>query len=339
MRILNLMLAKGRGGLETMAVRYHQALLAAGHEAMSLGHPQGELARLTAPFAPIVSHFSHDPLAALAVRRHVSQFQPDLILCHGNRAIATAVHPLSGGAGKTVAIVHNFRFKRDIARARAALTVSRAVRDALHKAHPLLKIFDMPNFAPLEARPVKPAPKGVPVIGALGRLHVNKGFDILLEAVAELVRGGREVRVRIAGDGPEKVALEAQTTALGLNDRVEFCGWVDSPADYLSGLDLFVLSSRVEPFGLVVTEAMAAGVPVVSFDIDGPREILQPTGSAPLGGLCAAQDAGDLAQAINAAIDDWPATLARAEAARMAALETYGQDAGAARLSQILSSL
>ncbi len=339
MRILNLMLAKGRGGLETMAVRYHQALSAGGHEVMSLGHPQGELARLTTPFAPIVSHFSHDPLAALAVRRHISRFQPDLILCHGNRAIATAVHPICGGAGKTLAVVHNFRFKRDIARARAALTVSRAVRDALHTAHPSLTIFDMPNFAPLEARAVKPAPTDVPVIGALGRLHVNKGFDILLEAAAELVRGGREVRLRIAGDGPEKAALEAQTAAMGLNDRVEFCGWVDSPADYLSGLDLFVLSSRVEPFGLVVTEAMAAGVPVVSFDIDGPREILQPAGSAPLGVLCVPQDSHALAEAITATMNDWPATLARAETARMAALETYGQDAGAARLSQILSSL
>ncbi|MDC7676260.1 glycosyltransferase [Asticcacaulis machinosus] len=339
MRIVNLMLAKGRGGLETMAVRYHHALRSAGHEVISLGHPQGELARLTTPFAAVSSHFSHDPLAAFTLRQRAAHFRPDLIIAHGNRAIATAVHPLSGRADKTVAVVHNFRFKRDIAKAHAALTVSCAVHNALHESHSRLKIFDMPNFAPLEARPVKPAPTGVPVIGALGRLHVNKGFDILLEAVAELVRGGREVRLRIAGDGPEKAALETQTAALGLSDRVEFCGWVDSPADYLSGLDLFVLASRVEPFGLVVTEAMSAGVPVVSFDIDGPREILQPSGSPAFGMLCAPQDPQALAQAIAITMNDWPATLARAETARTIALETYGQDAGAARLSQILSSL
>lgn len=339
MRIVNLMLAKGRGGLETMAVRYHHALSAAGHEVLSLGHPQGELARLTVPFAPVTSHFSHDPLAAFSLRRAVAALRADLILCHGNRAIATAVHPLSGGAGKAIAVVHNFRFKRDIAKARAALTVSRAVHDALHTAHPTLAIYDMPNFAPLETRPVKPAPTGVPVIGSLGRLHVNKGFDIFLETVAELVRNGHDVRLRLAGDGPENAALKAQTVALGLSDRIEFCGWVDNPADYLSSLDLFVLSSRVEPFGLVVTEAMAAGVPVVSFDIDGPREILQPKGSEPLATLCPPHDAPALAQAITTVTDNWPAALARAEIARATALNTYGQAAGATRLSQILSSL
>lgn len=175
MRILNLMLAKGRGGLETMAVRYHQALIAQGHTTLSLGHPDGELARQAGDdFRPLISHFSHDPLAALGLRKAIADFRPDLILCHGNRAIQTGVHPLSGGAKTTIAVVHNFRFKRDIAKARAALTVSRAVHDALHTEHPAFAIYDMPNFAPLEARPVKPAPEGTPVIGALGRLHVNK---------------------------------------------------------------------------------------------------------------------------------------------------------------------
>lgn len=338
MRILNLMLARGRGGLETMAVRYHAALIAEGHDTLSLGHPDGELARHADRFLPLVSHFSHDPLAALTLRRIMAEFKPDLILCHGNRAIQTSVHPLSGGAGKTIAVVHNFRFKRDIARARGALAVSRAVHDALHSAHPDLTVHDMPNFGPLEVRPVKAAPDDTPLIGALGRLHVNKGFDILLEAAAILKANGQDFRLKIAGDGPEKAALQSRVETLGLGEQVELCGWVDAPADYLSGLDLFILPSRVEPFGLVVTEAMAAGVPVVSSDIDGPRDILKPDGQPALGTLCPAEDPQALASAITTAITDWPLTLLRARTAHVKVLETYSQSAGAARLSQILSS-
>lgn len=122
----------------------------------------------------------------------------------------------------------------------------------------------------------------------------------------------------------------------GVSDRVHFAGWIEEPADYLHGLDLFVLPSRVEPFGLVVAESMAAGVPVVATDIDGPKEILQ---HGALGQLCAAEDPEGLAAAIALALSDWKTTLEKARAAQSHALSQFSLEAGQARLVKTLEQI
>jgi len=333
MRILNIMLAHVKGGVETMSLRYHEALRQTGIEVVSAGHSDGELARGLPPeqFRAVNAIVNHDPLAALRIRALARDFRPDLVLTHGNRATGICLLPFVGTADKTVQVVHNFRHKGQLGRARAAICVSRSVHDSVRAANPGLPVFEVPNFGPLSERPVKPAPKGVPVIGTLGRLHVNKGLDVMLRALALLP----DIRLRIAGDGPERAALETLTAELNVADRVDFCGWVQA-ADYLHGLDLFVLSSRVEPFGLVVTEAMAAGVPVVATRIDGPREILL---DGQLGVLCDNGNPEALATAVRTTIGDWPAALKRAVTAQHYALTHFSLEAGARRLSVVVAEI
>ena len=170
------------------------------------------------------------------------------------------------------------------------------MKQDVERTYPVLATHLMENFVPLAERPVKAPPEGIPVIGALGRLHVNKGFDILLQAAALLRERGMPVKLQIAGDGPEAGTLRTLAARLGLQaEDLTFTGWVTGPADYLAKLDLFVLPSRVEPFGLVVVEAMAAGVPVIASDIDGPRTILK---SGELGAMVAPEDPSALADAI-----------------------------------------
>lgn len=333
MPIINLMTAKGRGGLEIMALRYHEALEAEGFDVLSIGHPEGVLAGLRA-FQPLKTGFSHDPLAALRFRSMARKHQADCVIAHGNRAIALATHGWSGYAERTLAVVHNFRFKRELAKVREALCVSDAVLGAVQRAHPALAARVVEDFVPLVARAVKPAPEAVPVVGVLGRLHVNKGFDIMLEAVARLRDEGVRVTLRIAGDGPEKDTLKAQAARLGLGpEQVEFAGWVSPVEDFLAQVDVFVLPSRVEPFGLVVAEAMAAGVPVIASDIDGPKTILK-TGQ--LGLMVPPENPEALAEALRAVFADWPVALERARQAQAHALETYDQRAGQARLKAMM---
>jgi len=335
-RILNLMLAKGRGGLESMAVRYHEALAAEGFEVLSVGHPKGVLAEKIKPaqFAALRSGFTGDPLAALRLKAIARRFGADLVVAHGNRAIALAGHGLSGLAGITAGVVHNFRFKPALARVRAAIAVSPAVLEAVQARYPQLAAHLLENFTPLVMRPVKNFPLDAPRIGALGRLHVNKGFDVLIRATGVLRDRGVEASLVIAGDGPEKEALERLIADLKLNDRVSLLGWIEPPDDFLAGLDVFVLSSRVEPFGLVVAEAMAAGAPVVSTRIDGPRHIL---GDGALAQMVAPEDAEALADALVAVMGDWPAVLDRACHAQAHALETYGLLAGRTRLRVLIN--
>ena len=336
MRVLNLMMGKSRGGLEAMALRYHEALQAAGFDVLSAGHPQGMLAGLS-DFRPLTTRFSQDPFSALKLKAIANRFRADLVIVHGNRALFVAAHPWAGLAGKTLAVVHNFRAKATLAKVRGALCVSPAVKQDVEQTYPALAAHLMENFLPLAQKPVKAPPEGLPVVGALGRLHVNKGFDILLQAAALLRERGKPVKLQIAGDGPEEGNIRTLAARLGFGtEDLTFTGWVTGPADYLAKLDLFVLPSRVEPFGLVVVEAMAAGVPVISSDIDGPRTILK---SGELGVMVPPENPSALADAIAAALADWPRALERARKAQAQALEIYDQAAGQRRLTALLQEL
>ncbi|MDI7775501.1 glycosyltransferase [Asticcacaulis sp. EMRT-3] len=338
MRILNIMLAQVRGGVETMSLRYHEAMKPAGIEVLSLGHPEGVLGQNLPPddFRPVRALINHDPLAALTIRRIAREVRPDLILTHGNRATGICLLPCLGTARRTVQVVHNFRHKGQSGHLRAAICVSASVHDSVRRAHPNLPIYDLANFGPLSDRPVKPAPQGTVVLGTLGRLHVNKGIDIMIRALASLRARGLDVRLRIGGDGPLKDEMVALVRLLGLEHRVDFDGWVSRAADYLHALDLFVLPSRVEPFGLVVAESMAAGVPIVATDIDGPKEILL---DGVLGVLSPKDDPDALAFAIATALSDWPATLKKARAAQTYALTHFSLDAGKRRLVETLNQI
>jgi len=342
MRIVNIMLAEVRGGVETMALRYHQVLRRAGFEVLSLGHPRGIFAEAVAAgtmaadqFVPVHALVNHDPRAAWRLRAVDRRFRPDVVLAHGNRPTGIALLPFVGTAGKTVQVAHNFRHKAQVGRVAAAIAVSRAVRDSLRAAYPALPVFEGLNFGPLTAAPVKAPPRGVPVLGTLGRLHRNKGIDVLLHAVARLKARGVAAQVRIAGDGPEMARLRTLAAALGLGETVDFAGWV-KPDAYLPALDLFVLPSRVEPFGLVVAEAMAAGVPVVASRIDGPAEILM---DGELGRLAPPRDAAALADAIAEATQDWETTLAKAAAAQAHALDHFSLEAGERRLKAVMEQI
>lgn len=169
-------------------------------------------------------------------------------------------------------------------------------------------------------------PREVPVLVAAGRLEAQKRFDRLLEAVA-LVQARTPVRLALLGEGPLRPLLEAQAARLGIAGQVWFAGFQQNPWSYMAQGDLFVLSSDYEGFPLVVVEAMAAGVPVVSTACpSGPREMLQ--GGA-LGFLVEQLTAPALAEAILRALGDRAEARRRAELARAAAA-AYSAEAVAA---------
>jgi glycosyltransferase involved in cell wall biosynthesis len=106
-----------------------------------------------------------------------------------------------------------------------------------------------------------------PVIVSMGRLHRAKGFDILIDAFAEVVRSFEQAVLLIAGsDDGAKAELQERVARLALREKVFFVGELlgDDKVLFLSGADLFVLPSHSENFGNVYLEAMACGVPVVA---------------------------------------------------------------------------
>ncbi len=134
---------------------------------------------------------------------------------------------------------------------------------------------------------------------AIGRLHKQKGFDVLLRAVALRLP---DVHVTLLGEGSERAVLASLAEELGIASRVHLPGFVSDTAPYLAHADLFVLSSRWEGFGHVIVEAMAAGLPVVATDCPyGPADIIR---DGKTGLLVKPEDAESLASAIGRVLSD-----------------------------------
>jgi len=106
-------------------------------------------------------------------------------------------------------------------------------------------------------------------VGIVGRLVRQKGISTFLRAVAVVARARSDVVFPVVGDGPLRSALETEARELGIEDCVLFLGFRDDALALLKRLDVFLFTSEQEPFGLVLTEAMAAGVPIVALNLEG----------------------------------------------------------------------
>jgi len=143
---------------------------------------------------------------------------------------------------------------------------------------------------------------GSRVVLAVGRLHAQKGFDLLLEAFAQINRAAPDTRLLILGEGHERARLEAERGRLGLDEVAELPGFVPDPVPYMARSEVFVLSSRNEGLPSALIEALAAGTRVVAADCaHGPAEILE---GGRYGCLVRPGDVGALACAVLAALDE-----------------------------------
>ena len=123
---------------------------------------------------------------------------------------------------------------------------------------------------------VKKGANGASIINLLaaGRLTKQKGFDLLIEAIA--ICGDPRLRLTLLGEGPVRAELQRLTEEKGLTDQVRIVGFKKNPYPYVAQADVFVLSSRFEGFPNVVLDALACGTPVIATPAPGGvREILE----------------------------------------------------------------
>lgn len=162
----------------------------------------------------------------------------------------------------------------------------------------------------------------------LGRLHAQKGVDVLLRAMARIVPPDDKIHVVIAGDGPERSRLEKLAVNLHLDGLVEFVGMVDEPQRQMADADLLVLPSLAEGLSNVLLEAMSAGLAVVASDIEANRQLIEDGIS---GRLFAGGDVDDLTRVISALIDDPTRREALGANARASVEERYSIERVASR--------
>jgi glycosyltransferase involved in cell wall biosynthesis len=199
-------------------------------------------------------------------------------------------------------------------RADAVVAVSDGVADDLarrlrvprSRIHVVPNPIVTPDLADLARRRVDPtsfAAGAVPVILGVGRLTMQKRFDLLIEAFAR-VRRRHDARLMILGEGEDRPQLEALIRQLGLEQQVALPGFVANPFAYMARARVFVLSSAWEGLPGVLIQALACGTAVVATDCDsGPREILQ---GGRLGRLVPVGDVAALADAISSTLDEPP---------------------------------
>jgi glycosyltransferase involved in cell wall biosynthesis len=150
----------------------------------------------------------------------------------------------------------------------------------------------VPEFeiAPLPRRSVGP------VVGSLGRIELQKGFDVLVRTLPELPG----VTAVVVGDGSERTRVIELAEDLGVADRLVLPGWSNEARRHLTTFDVFVLPSRFEGLSLAVLEAMHAGLAVVATDVDGMSEAVI---HGETGLLVPVDDADALAAAIRRLLD------------------------------------
>ncbi|MEQ8318792.1 MAG: glycosyltransferase [Rhodospirillales bacterium] len=303
MKVLQAMAGAEFGGAEAFFVRLCIGLHKAGLDQKVIIRENPARAKLLrdAGIEPVQLAFGgrFDFATPRAMKREINAFKPDVVLTWMNRASHMCpkgdfVHAARQGGYYDLKYYancdHLIGNTHDI------------VEYLVEHGWPGEKAHYLPNFVsdtrgtPLD-RGKFYTPKGVPLIVALGRLHENKAFDVLLRALARVLNA----YLWLAGEGPLKDDLIKLAEELAIKPRVRFLGWRDDTADLLSSADLFVCPSRHEPLGNVVIEAWAQGLPVVAADSMGPGTLIE---NMETGILVPVDDEILMARAIRGVIDD-----------------------------------
>jgi len=225
------------------------------------------------------------PAAVIRLARAIGQIEPDVFHAHLPWPAACRRGLFAATVARVPAVVATAHLYLPVAdllnRAAVRLTrVDRYVAVSEAVAHGLwdlgidrrrIRVIHNAGAAALDGGKVIPErrpPDGRPTIAAVGRLTEQKGYPVLLEALAGLP----DVSLLVAGDGPLRPKLEEMVRRLDLADRVEFLGNVDDVTAVLARAHLFVLTSLNEGLPLVVVEAMRAGLPVVATRVGGTPE-------------------------------------------------------------------
>lgn len=191
--------------------------------------------------------------------------------------------------------------------------------------------------AVFEPRPFRVHPSPFEIV-CVGRLAPVKAQLVLVDAVDRLVARGRDVRLRLVGDGPDRKRLERRVEALGLGGAVVFEGWQnqDRVREIYRGADAFALASFAEGVPVVLMEAMATEIPCVSTRITGVPELIE---DGVDGLLVAPADAAELALALEGLIDDPELRLRIGRAGRRRVLEQYDLEANVEVLARLFRGL
>lgn len=311
MRILQVIAGAKFGGAEAFFVRLVVALRRAGlnqRVVIRKNKIRAEILR-QGGIEPVELRFGGrlDILTRMGLKREITSFSPDIVMTWMNRASSMCpkgnfIHVARLGGYYQLKFYQNCNH---------LIGNTKDIVDYLvDNGWPIDQAHYLPNFVsgnpavPL-SREIFYTPSDAPLLLGLGRLHENKAFDVLLEALTHIPNA----YLWLAGEGPKRSELESYAEKLGVKPRVRFLGWRNDTEKLLASCDVFVCPSRHEPLGNVVVEAWAQSKPVVAADSLGPGVLIDQKKN---GVLVPINDSASLAQGIQNVLSDKDLYLAMA---------------------------
>ena len=331
LRVLQAIAGQRQGGAEAFFERLAAALHRSGvDQRVVIRRDAGRAERLRragletqeVPFAGAL-----DVMTRLRLVRGLRDYRPDVALSWMSRA--AAMMPPRWLAGDRAVRVgrlgghYNLKFYRGcdhlVGNTEDIVHYIRRQGWPMDRAHYLPNFVDVTAAAPVDRATLQTPPDAIVAL-ALGRFHLNKAFDVLLDALA-LTPG---LFLWIGGDGELRGELEAQIARLGLGPRVRLLGWRDDVPALFAACDIAVCPSRHEPLGNVILEGWAQGRPVVAAESAGPAALIK---NDETGLLVPIDEPAALAAALQRLIAD-PSTRTRlAEAGRAAYQSRFTESA------------
>jgi len=272
-------------------------------------------------------------------------FAPDIIVCHSGRALlfARIARFLSFKKIPIVTINHGIRVRKFLKSDYVFAVNSYFTRTLIEAGMPADRAIAIPNMIAVPQNfvaPIKPKFRKPLRIGSLGRLYPEKYFDKVLSAMAILRDQGFECEYVIGGVGPMEAPLEKQARELGLEKNFKILGWTEDKKTFFEGIDIFILPSWGETFGIVLLEAMLYNTPIITSDSWGPEEIIDEG----VDGLKVSKNDAEkmpqlLAQAILRLVNDEEFAKKLAINASKKFFEQYSADVVGKRLNDLLQDI
>jgi glycosyltransferase involved in cell wall biosynthesis len=342
MKIINFISGKDLGGPKQSFILYTELLNRMGHTVTNVikknarlkplllreKYPVKEVSYYRTPFSYL------NTAAIKEIRNAMSVEDPDVVFVHKPIDIAV-VRGALGGNVKIVAIIHGFSCKY-LEDADSLIAVSEKVKEYLIDSGIKKPIFVIPNMVKIETKPEYRDIAEMPLIGAMGVFRRKKGFHVMIQALKILKEDGVKFKAVIAGKGRLYYYLKYLRIKLNLQDELIIRGWVSNEDrdDFIDNIDIYVLPSRTETFGMVVVEAMARMKRVIATKCGGPEGVIT---DGLNGFLVEKENPVDLARKLKQILADDPdGSAVVARNAGKEALENYTMQAISGKLEDVL---
>lgn len=313
MKIANIILTSLNGGAEQVFIDYMKIF-------NELNHQNFAIVKDDAPYANIAKQYCqktlliknkfgyYDFFAINHLKKFLQENEIDYVFAHGGRAMVIASKAIAKIKNRKillVAINHSNNVKRSIG-TDLIISINQKIfyktidlGQKPQQSFIVHNALDLSNHQESQTK-IQLNSQSVITIGVMGRMHEIKAFNraiLVIDYIKKNLKTGifseefcrKKIILKIAGIGEEEKNLRNLVKELSLEDDVEFLGWIDKE-DFFKQIDIFLLTSKIETFGLVILEAMKFKKPIISTDTDGCAEIIR----SDIDGLIVENKSGDL---------------------------------------------